>query len=463
MEQYREEEREIDLRDLGIYLLRRWRTLLFAAFVFAAVLGAVAGWKGYRQLNNIEMVQDSQKEFQAAEEQYRVSKTLLERQLSNIQKEIETQEEYKKTSILMNIDPYNEYKETAVYYITTDYQIMPGMVYQTPNIAPSVLNAYMKVAQNGEMIDYVLSKMQSELTIRNLKELIKVEADPGNQMLSITTVGNSKELAASIMKYIKEDLRSHKDIVSEVIGEHEISLVEAASVCTVDMDLVKQIGEYEDSLTELQTNLFKKQDELLKLKAPANTAVSEGSVARKLLKYLLLGFFMGGMVSVLWFGAKYTLGDRLPQEDELRRRYGIKILARLHREHQGKGFAFIDRWIDRLAGNTEANTNEVTFYAMTAARLGSLVPQGAEVDLVGDIEDAKIRAFRDALSERTRGVQLYGLGNILESAEGFEHFTSANAVLILADAESSRCASIEKLVDDAATLKKTVLGIVILE
>ncbi|MGP1348152.1 MAG: hypothetical protein ACTTK0_00750 [Stomatobaculum sp.] len=462
MEQYREEEREIDLRALSIYLLRRWRALLLAALALAVALGMVAGLKGYRQLNDVEMVQDSQKEFQAAEEQYTVSRTLLERQISNIQKEIEIQEAYKKTSILMNIDPYNEYKETAVYYIATDYQIMPGMDYQTPNIAPSVLKAYMKAAQNGEIIDHLLSKLQSELTIRNLKELIQVEADPDNQMLSITTVGNSEELAASIMRYIKEDLLLHKDIISQAIGEHEISLVEEASVCTVDMELVKTISEYENSLIELQTNFSKKQEELLKLKKPENTVISKITVVKKVLKYLLLGFLVGGMASVLWFGAKYILEDRLPQEAELRQRWGVRILARLHREHGRRSFAFIDRWIDRLAGNTEANTDAEAFYAMAAAKLGSLARQDAEIDLIGDVGDEKIKAFRDALCERAGDLRLNGLGNILESAEAFERFTSANAVLILADAEESRCTSLEKLLDDSAALQKTVLGIVIL-
>ena len=200
-----------------------------------------------------------------------------------------------------------------------------------------------------------------------------MEADPDNQMLNITTVGNSEELAASIMRYIKEDLLLHKDIISQAIGEHEISLVEEASVCTVDMELVKTISEYENSLIELQTNFSKKQEELLKLKKPENTVISKITVVKKVLKYLLLGFLVGGMASVLWFGAKYILEDRLPQEAELRQRWGVRILARLHREHERRNFAFIDRWIDRLAGNTEANTDAEAFYAMAAAKLATQI------------------------------------------------------------------------------------------
>lgn len=216
-------EQEIDLKDLMFAVLRKWRPIIVIAVVFAVLLGALKTVKGIRQLGDEEYVKKNQDTYVMNLDQYNSTKGRLEKEIENLQQNIESQQEYKDHSILMNINPYDEYVETATFYISTDYAIMPGMMYQNPNTAASILKAYMSIAQNGEMYNYVLGKMNNKIGIRYLKELVKIVPDYDNNMLDITVIGDTRKTASDVMGYIKDSIASSKDSITEAIGEQRIT------------------------------------------------------------------------------------------------------------------------------------------------------------------------------------------------------------------------------------------------
>ena len=114
-----------------------------------------------------------QQEYDNSMDQYAISKASLEKEVENIKASLESQNEYMEKSVLMNINPYDEYVTAAAFYVGTDYQIMPGMAYQDPNTASSIMQAYVMI-QNGDMYNYVLNGMSAPLDRRYLQELVTV-------------------------------------------------------------------------------------------------------------------------------------------------------------------------------------------------------------------------------------------------------------------------------------------------
>ena len=112
-------------------------------------------------------------------------------------------------SVLMNINPYDEYTTAVSFYVATDYQIMPGMAYQNPNTASSIMAAYMSMIQNGEMYNYVLKKMEPSLELRYLQELVTVEPDYDNNMFNVRVISSTEE-AEQIMSLIMESLNDYQ-------------------------------------------------------------------------------------------------------------------------------------------------------------------------------------------------------------------------------------------------------------
>ena len=64
MEEFRnyEYEEEIDLKQLLVYVLRKWRTMIAAAVVLGLLLGGVKVAKGFIDLQDPEKVEESIKE-----------------------------------------------------------------------------------------------------------------------------------------------------------------------------------------------------------------------------------------------------------------------------------------------------------------------------------------------------------------------------------------------------------------
>ena len=120
MEPRREYEQEIDLKDLMFAVLRKWRPIVLLAIVFALLLGGFKIFKGLNQLKDEEYVKQNQEEYKASLDQYNATKKRLEKELANIEENIESQQKYKDESILLNINPYDEYMESATFYISTD-------------------------------------------------------------------------------------------------------------------------------------------------------------------------------------------------------------------------------------------------------------------------------------------------------------------------------------------------------
>ena len=156
-------EQEIDLKDLMFAVLRKWRPIILIAIVFAVLLGGMKGAGALKQMKDSEYLAAKQQEYDNSMDQYAISKASLEKEVENIKASLESQNEYMEKSVLMNINPYDEYVTAADFYVGTDYQIMPGMAYQNPNTASSIMQAYMSMIQNGDMYNYVLNGMSAPL------------------------------------------------------------------------------------------------------------------------------------------------------------------------------------------------------------------------------------------------------------------------------------------------------------
>ena len=88
-------EQEIDLKDLMFAVLRRWRPIIIIAVLFAVLLGGLKTVKGIGQLSDEEYVKKNQDTYQMNMEQYTSTKDRLEKEIKNLQDNIESQNEYK--------------------------------------------------------------------------------------------------------------------------------------------------------------------------------------------------------------------------------------------------------------------------------------------------------------------------------------------------------------------------------
>ena len=138
-------EHEVDLKDLIFAVLHQWKPILAIAIVFAVLLGGGKGFLTYRSQSDPETAAQKEEDYQNAVKQYENDVEYSEHEIKNIESAIESQQNYLEKSILMNLSPYSIYEAQSDLFIKTDYEIMPGMIYQNIDYTNTILQAYQNI------------------------------------------------------------------------------------------------------------------------------------------------------------------------------------------------------------------------------------------------------------------------------------------------------------------------------
>ena len=100
-------EQEIDLKDLIFAVLHRWRMILAAAVVLALLLGGYKALRTYNHNNDDASILEAKAQYEKDLEAYNQRVSVCEREIANLEEDIDRQEDYLENSILMNMSPYD--------------------------------------------------------------------------------------------------------------------------------------------------------------------------------------------------------------------------------------------------------------------------------------------------------------------------------------------------------------------
>lgn len=455
-------EQEIDLKDLMFSVFRKWRPILLVAIAVGLLMGGYKTVKGFGQMKDPEYVKTNQESYEISLKQYEATKNRLEKEVKNIQTNIEDYLKYKDESILMNINPYDEYVAVTTLYIATDYQVMPNMAYQNPNKATSILRAYMSIAQNGEMYNYVRGKMDNSLSLRYLQELVKLEPDYDNNMLSITVIGENEKRSREVMGYIMESIEASYEGVTQSVGAHQVNVIDSSELVTVDLELDKQQKELSESMVLLDTSLTEKTKNLSELKEPVNSLLSKTSVIKGAVKYAVLGGVLGGFMAVFFACVAFLMSDNLVSEKEIRRRYGVAVLGTFKRGGKKRMFAFVDSWLDRLEGVSKRELEDNQTCDVIAANVQNYAGEAKTILLIGTTGSEDLETVQKGLNGLLPGITLAVGGNPCKEALAIKETASCDAVILVERRNASSFSGMEQELDLINSLDKKVLGCVVL-
>ena len=456
-----EDEDEIELKALIIAVLRKWRILFVTAILFAVLLGGFKGLTGFLKLQDPEYVQEQTNAVNEEKAQYETMKELYESQLKNLESEVRTLNDYREKSLYMNIDPYNEYRETVTYYVNTDYQIMPGMTYQNINQATSILNAYVRQVQDFNVFGQAVNLIGKDMNISDIRELVQVQQDNANFMFTVTIVGENEEIPSVLMDVVRNTVqRSTKEIVT-TIGEHTIEEVTFTSGYMVDTALSDYKIRFEDNVTRLHDAMAKKQKALAELEKPSEEVPSEKTVLKQAIKYAAVGGLGGGFLGILWACALFMISDRLPNEAVLKEKFGVRVIGNCRKTSEKNNRTFIDGWIDHIEGIKKSEFDEEKALDFAAANLDSCAKNGEKILLVGTLPDVIIHQIFDKLSKyvKQKNYILVEGGNPIENPETIRRIAEADSVVFVENKEETRKTQFLRALEMVKMQKKDVIGV----
>ena len=310
-------EREIDLVQLIKYLWKRVGIMGLGAVVGLVLLFGYEVLSQGKSENNAETgpLTGYEKELKRYKDDY----AQIETEISILEKSIEEQVAYNNDSTLMKINPYDKKSIVGQFYIDSNYQIMPELVYQNRDITISVARAYQALATTGELAKYVSEQLGSQGEERYINELISISYS-GDAVLDVKVVHSDMDSARKIYDLILAYMKQKKDDFEKNMGGYTITLLNEAESTSVDLELKGTQVANLDAVNTMKETLIKKQQSFDALVMPVQ-GIS--------LKIPVIGAIFGAFVVAVVYVVLFLVDTTLKTEQDIVQILELPVLGNI--------------------------------------------------------------------------------------------------------------------------------------
>lgn len=478
-------EQEISLGKVFYRIFRDWRKIFVIALVIAVIAGAGNFVLKKLRSSDPEYISTAEQNYERELTAFRAKGDTLEREIANLEKARTEQEEYNANSVLMKINPFRERNASLQLYVSTDYQILPGMDYQNIDLSNRILHSYITYMTNGNMYQYIADHLSEPIELRYLEEILSiskelstskelsVSEDLNNCMVTIKVQGVDEAMCDDILSYALEGILEKQKEIMTTIGDHELSVVNQASFEAVNLELNELQKTNLQYVSDLSINLQEKAEELKAWKNSAEpqkeyttTRIIKGSI-----KILILGFIIGAVLAAVFIAFQYIMSDKLQDAKELKNRFGLRVIAQIPQVHKKRVWVGFDRLFARMGG-LSMKESDAGNLAMVAARsvqaeLGALQAEKEDASLkvnlvcTGTIDQKEIESLLSGMKWE-KGYSVEQIPSILRDPSAVSAAMAADYVVLVEKQEESTYTQIERELEELAAWKKKVLGVIVI-
>ncbi len=461
---YNTDGQEIDLKDLMFAVFHKWRPVILVAVICGLLLGGVKGYMTYKSQSDPEVRKEADLTYSADLELYEKNKETYEREIENLRTDIINQQDYLDNSIWINMSPYDVGEARVDLYVSTGYEIMPGMTYQNRDYTDTILQAYQSMLTSSAVMEDVAKKVGTES--RYLKELVTVTIGTigtnGNQfsrLLTIDVYHTSKEEAKKVLDAFLDHVNEMQGQITASIGEHTVSTVNESVSTLVNLDLADLQKKQSQKITDLNDSLQEKQTELDELEEPKREDSSKRAALKSAIKFGLVGGFGGAFLVAFVVCVAFLMGDKVYSSRELKERYKVKILGKLS---AGKKVGSIDTWLNRLEGRA-CNVDEAVEYKLIAANVKNYAGDMKKILVTGSVNAGVLAHAAEALKSELGEIQVVAGNNMLEDVQTVRELPECDGVILVEQCGVSKYSTVEAEIEKVIDLKKNVVGCVVFE
>lgn len=474
-----QDEEEIDLVALMVTLLHKLKPILLTAVVCAVLFGGFAGIKAIRgadkdtlkaQRLEDEEYQQKKRDYEEVQALYKQNVDSNTQQQQNAAAAVERTQKYMEKSVLNNLDPYNVWNAKTDLYISTGYQIMPGMSYQNPDRTGAVLAAYSSALNDGAILNEIAAQVGTEANY--LRELVSVDYSTYSQILTITVMGEDPEFVDGVMEALLGQMEAVKGNITDIISSHTVTTIARSSYNSVSTSLMDRQKANTDQLTELENRIEalqldrQKLDNAFQTDTDAWNNVEEpviGGAASSLAKYLLIGFLLGGVLACGVVVVRFLLDGMVYSASELNRSTGLPVLGALASDRTKKA-GKLDAKLYQMEGRPDGSA-DAEMLCLMAQTIRSRAPEAKNILVTGDLPADQLEALAAALqaTEPLRGQSVTAAESILKTAATVPHVVTADAIVLAADCTVTRTDAVREQNEKIVRLGKQILGCIVYE
>ncbi|MCI8327929.1 MAG: hypothetical protein HFI37_09205 [Lachnospiraceae bacterium] len=476
------EEREINLERLFWKLLYGWRLILLSAVVGMLLLG---GYSYFRSRQGVKQTQQntevSAKELEKGLTQEEKKKL---RQAEVMVQELDDKETYREDSVLMNLDAYHQNRKVLQYYVDTGHTWSFDKENEE-DYTNDLLKGYTSYVDDQGFLEGMKEQIKWEKEDEYLGELIAskdidsikgLEKQIQENTFSVYVTGENEKIIDEISEALEAAIIEYQAVLSEKIGEHELTLVDKHEGRFVNRVLAEQQDMLNAAILKLETDLdalITDFTDIQKRILMGDTEESESDLETKSTKatvskkYLLLGFMAGIFLSALWIIMCYVLNKSIKSAEEVQGLYGLRIFGNLNIKVQGKNRSLsgIDYWLEKKQKKAIWSLEEERDLILTNLSVTCKKENIQKVFFTSALhlpdEDKKeIYFFIEGLEKA--GVQAMFEENIIRNASAFEHMSEMENIVIVEKTEETQYETLEKQLTLCAEQNVVVLGMIML-
>lgn len=470
-------EQEINLGQLIYRIFREWRKCVVFALITAAIVGALNFMIKGIQVSTPEKLERAKLDYERELAAYKAEGESLQREIENIEEKRAQQEMYNDESLVMKINPFSECNASVQLYVSTDYQIVPDLVYQDIDLSVRILSSYAAYMRNGEMYQYILERLSQKTELRYLQELFTISADYDSRMVTMSVRNVDEQSCGEILGYALEGIYAKQDEIQKTIGEHELSTLNQSKYETVNLDLDTWQKNNQQYILDLNASLKKKVDNLAewRLKPEPKKEYEKAEIAKDSCKKAIIGFIVAGVLAAIFIAFRSIISDKVQDAKSLKSRFGLRVVAQIPKVHGKRVWGMIDITFAKMWGVAAKESDaeqliEVAAQSMSAelmARKGDGADVAArdgekkKIVFTGSIAEEEIKTLLSAMKWDSEFV-ISSASNVLQDPAAVSKVVDADYVILVERQEESRYSQIERELEEFKAWKKEVLGVIVL-
>lgn len=480
-------EMTLRLSDLLAMMLRGFRMIL----CLVLILGFLGGVYGAYSIAKTQP-KVTQKDVEAAEKQMAAAESNLAkmqsalsfrnevkipgaiRKVERAERMVMQLQEYMKNSIYYGMDPFHRGVARLRFAVDTDYVVAPELAVKASDPRIGIVKAYAGMCPfDAETMDQVRSIMDIEAPLQYLEELISVQ-NYNDYIVEINVYYDDPQVAEKVVNHLFQTMTARGN---KILPKHETITLATYVGYEIDSSMSKSHAFYEDSLinaektlldanTSFQTMQSDTSDEQAVTDASAaldsaqralqnariNYAKNRPSLrnmAKRAIKYGILGGLAGIMLGCCYALMKGLFGGIIQNQNEVMNRYSFPLIGVLPRTKK----VWFDKTIRKLEGEPTGN-----FEATAQATAQSLLSR------IGDRSVCIVSTSSSAIAQKLAAYTedtIPVIGNIIDNAEAVKMLSTFEGIILVEERGKSRINLVDAEVLRAKALSKEVLGIVL--
>ena len=324
-----QEYKEIDLIDLLLAILKKWKLLIIAMLVFALLgtgFGFIKANKSKAPTTKADLAS--------------LEATMTEEELSDVKSAASiigeyrvmynSQKSYNENSIYQKLDPFDIKTATLKYYVDNDYKVSYPIIDETNNLIP-IIQTYISVLKKDSLYERMSKEIDSSIIPLYFSEMVSATTEnlQDTGLFEVKIMADTNEHLEKMIAIVKDELNDSTNSIANTYGDHTLTLAFESVQSESNSEVYDQQQLNIQKLTTITKAIADTENtfsgnQLTYLKALIHEELEE---TVSVVKYSVIGAFLGLLFVACVVIVKYLVSGTIKTSKEIETTYGIEVLG----------------------------------------------------------------------------------------------------------------------------------------